>query len=195
MEIRGPSGSSVTGIVPTNAYPCLPSPSAPDTPVYVIVGANADSMYERLMRTIGRPDLVGTAYKHNNHRVERQAEIEEAISSWTKERSAEEVLETLREIGVPVGRVVSVREIVDGEQIKARGSVEDVWVGKGKESEGDGWLVKMPKVAPVLEGCEARTRWAGPDLGYHTEEVLVGELGLSQKEMKELSDKGIISRL
>jgi len=90
-----------------------PSPSAPDTPVYVIVGANADSMYERLMRTIGRPDLVGTAYKHNNHRVERQVEIEEAISSW-KRSGVQKRYWRLAGDGVPVGRVVSVREIMDG---------------------------------------------------------------------------------
>ena len=193
FQVRGPSGSSITGIVPTNAYPCLPSPSTPTAPAYVIIGANADSMYERLMVTIGRSDLVGPDYKRNNHRVDRQEEIEHAISDWTKQRHAEEVLETLRKIGVPVGRVVNVKDIVEGEQIKARGSIEDVWVGKGRQEEGgDGWTVKMPMVAPVLEGCDAKTRWAGPDLGQHNREVLVDKLGLSEEEMERLVEQGII---
>lgn len=150
-------------------------------------------MYERLMVTIGRSVLVGPDYKRNNHRVDRQEEIEHAISDWTKQRHAEEVLETLRKIGVPVGRVVNVKDIVEGEQIKARGSIEDVWVGKGRQEEGgDGWTAKMPMVAPVLEGCDAKTRWAGPDLGQHNREVLVDKLGLSEEEMERLVEQGII---
>ncbi|THH18336.1 hypothetical protein EW146_g2641 [Bondarzewia mesenterica] len=192
-KVRGPSGPSITGIVPTNAFPCVPSPSTPDTPTYVIIGANADSMYERLMSTIGRTDLIGTDFKHNNHRVARQAEIESAIAAWTKQRSVEDVLETLGAIGVPVGRVVSVREVVEGEQIKARGSIEDVWVGRGKESGGgEGWTVKMPMIAPILDGCEIKTRWAGPDLGQHNEEILLGKLGLSKEEMKTLVEDGVV---
>ncbi|KAA1476944.1 L-carnitine dehydratase/bile acid-inducible protein F [Dentipellis sp. KUC8613] len=203
-KVRSPSGSSLTGIVPTNAYPCLPSPATPTTPTYIIIGANADSMYERLMQTIGRPDLIGADYKQNPERVARQAEIEQAIGAWTSARSAEDVLETLNEIGVPVGRVVSVREIVEGEQVKARGLVEDVWVparasakkeetaAEGVETEADGWMVKMPKVAPLLEGYDARTRWAGPDLGQHNGEVFMGKLGLSEDEMNDLVERGII---
>jgi len=187
-KIRGPSGSSLTGIVPTNAYPCLPSPATPSTPTYIIIGANGDTLYERLMRIIGREDLVGPDYAQNQHRVVRQAEIEEAISNWTKVRSAEEILTVLDGASIPVGRVVGVKEIVESEQVKARGAVEDVWVG---EKDG-GWNVKMPGVFPVLEGSGAKTRWAGPDLGKHTDDVLIKELGLDTEELARLRDKGII---
>ncbi|OAX40302.1 CoA-transferase family III [Rhizopogon vinicolor AM-OR11-026] len=186
-KVRGPSGSSVTGIVPTNAYPCLPSASTPTSPTYVIIGANGDTLYARLMRAIGREDLIGPAFAHNHHRVARQVEIEEAISAWTGQRHVEEVLTVLDVAGVPVGRVVSVKEIVEGEQVKARGAVEDVWVG----GEGDGWNVKMPKVFPVLDGCDAKTKWAGPDLGAHTEDIL-GDLGLSVDQITRLRDDGVI---
>ncbi|TFY58627.1 hypothetical protein EVJ58_g6305 [Rhodofomes roseus] len=164
-KIRGPSGSSVTGIVPTNAYPCKPSPSSPDIPSFIVIGANADSMYQ---------------------------EIEDAISSWTREHTAEEVEEVLQGVGVPSGRVLSVKEIVDNPQVKARGLVEEVWVGD--EAREKGWNVKMPKVTPVLEGCDTKTRWAGPDLGQHNREVLVGELGLSEAELTRLQEDGIIGQ-
>lgn len=157
------------------------------------------------MKVIDRPDLIGPSYKHNNHRVERQAEIENAISGWTSARSAEEVETILNEVGVPVGRVCTVKEIVEGEQIKARGGVEDVWVpnskgrsavagaGVGGKVEGeDGWTMKMPMVAPILEGCDPKTKWAGPDLGMHNEDVLVDHLGLSEKEVRDLVDRGIV---
>ncbi|KIJ11924.1 hypothetical protein PAXINDRAFT_171540 [Paxillus involutus ATCC 200175] len=187
-KVRGPSGSSVTGIVPTNAYPCLPSPSTPSCPTYIIIGANGDTLYARLMRAMGREDLIGPLYAQNHHRVTRQAEIEDAISSWTSVRPAEEVLAVLDKAGVPVGRVVGVKDIVENEQVKARGAVEDVWVGK----EDGGWNVKMPGVFPILEGSEAKTRWAGPNLGEHTDEVLINELGLDVNELARLRRDGII---
>ncbi|KAI0629554.1 CoA-transferase family III [Trametes polyzona] len=168
-KIRGPSGSSLTGIVPTNAYPCKPAPSAPHTPAYIVIGANSDSIYARLMRALGRDDLVGPAFAQNHDRVARQAEIERAIAAWTRARTAEEAE-------------------------AARGLVEDVWVPK-KEGEGGfegGWSVKMSRAVPVLEGCDTKTRWAGPELGEHNREVLIGELGLAEEEFVRLQQEGVI---
>ena len=184
VKVRGPSGSSVTGIVPTNAYPCLPSSSAP---AYIVIGANGDSLYNRLMQTIERLDLTGPLYLHNNNRVERQHEIEEAISAWTSTRTVEEAEKTMMEAGIPVGRVNSVKEIIEGEQVKARGAVEDVWIGNEH-----GWNVKMPKVFPVLEGHDTKTRWAGPDLGQHTDNILSSYLGLAEDELEKLRNEGVI---
>ncbi|TFY79469.1 hypothetical protein EWM64_g4543 [Hericium alpestre] len=84
-KVRQPSGSSLTGIVPTNAFPCLPSPET-HNPTYVIIGGNGDTIYERLMRAIGRVDLTGTDFARNPQRVARQAEIEGAIVDWTRTR-------------------------------------------------------------------------------------------------------------
>ncbi|KAI9454945.1 CoA-transferase family III domain-containing protein [Russula earlei] len=196
---RGPSGSSVTGIVPTGAYPCAPAPSAPADaqPEYVIIGANADSMYERLMRAMDRADLTGPEFSSNQHRVAQRAEIEAAIEAWTRERSRDEVLRVLDQIGVPAGRVASVRDIVANEQVQERGAVEDVWVpGQVRNSDQEtGWTVKMPGVAPKLEGVDARTRWAGPDLGAHNREILCGELGLSAEELNALVERGTVGRV
>ncbi|KAH8980754.1 CoA-transferase family III domain-containing protein [Lactarius hatsudake] len=184
--VRSPSGSSVTGIVPTGAYPCTPAPGSP--PDYVIIGANADSMYERPMHTIGRADLTGPAFAKNHHRVARRVEIEDAIVAWTSARTRDDVLRTLDQIGVPAGRVASVRDIVTNEQVRERGAVEPVWVpGQAHGTADDnGWTVKMPGA------LHARTRWAGPDLGAHSEEILCGELGLSAEELDALVDRGVV---
>lgn len=195
--IRGPSGSSVTGIVPTNAYPT----SHPYS--YVVIGANGDSIYARLMNAIARPDLVGPEYAQNHQRVSRQAEIEDAISSWTREHTPEEVCSVMDEARVPVGRIMNVQDIMENNHVKERGMVERVRVvstaraqrhadaGKDIRLEAEEWDLDVPRVAPILE-CGAKTRWAGPDLGQHNDEVLRGNLGLQDDELETLKKEGVI---
>lgn len=185
IKIRGPSGSSVTGIVPTNAYPCRSSKSEGSmVRDYVVIGANGDSIYDRLMNAIDRPDLVGPNYQHNQHRVQRQDEIELAISNWTSQRTVEEVIQAMDKAQVPVGRVVSVKDIVENEQMKARGAIRDVLVKD--------WKIKMTGTFPIIEGVESQPRWAGPDLGEHTDEVLTRELSMATAEIYELRKQGVI---
>ncbi|KAJ3513351.1 hypothetical protein NLJ89_g3000 [Agrocybe chaxingu] len=183
-KIRGPSGSSVTGIVPTNAYPCRSESPAQTSPEYIVIGANGDTIYNRLMHAIGRDDLIGSEYQHNQHRVERQEEIETAISAWTRQKTPDEVIEVMNEAGVPVGRVVSVKEVVENRHILERGAVRDVNIGE--------WSVKMQGTFPVLDGVDSQPKWAGPDLGAHTDEVLTEDLGLTQEELGRLRQEGII---
>ncbi|KZS88868.1 CoA-transferase family III [Sistotremastrum niveocremeum HHB9708] len=179
--IRGPSGSSVTGIVPTNAYPT----STPS--VYVIIGGNGDSIYTRLMTAIGRPDLTGPKFLHNHHRVTHQQAIEQAISEWTSQRSASEICEIMEEAKVPNGKIMNVEDLMKCEHVEERGMIESVRVGDGDE----GWDVRVPGVAPRLEDV-AKTRWAGPDLGAHNDEILRGRLQMTAEEIDALRDQGII---
>lgn len=182
LQIRGPSGSSITGIVPTNAYPCRSADLK--TQEYIVIGANGDSIYARLMSAIGRTDLIGPNYQHNQHRVERQDEIEVAISNWTSRKTVDEVVDAMNQAQVPVGRVVNVKEIIENEQVKARGAVRDVAV--------KGWSVKMAGTFPVLEGVDSQPKWAGPELGEHTDEVLLNDLRMTREEVDRLREDGII---
>lgn len=100
----------------------------------------------------------------------------------------EEAFEKCREAGVPVGRVANVRDVVGERHWLEREAVEDVWVGDRDgvgESESDGsegWNVKMPGVFSIIRSVDDGvggedagsywTRWARPELGAHTEEVL-----------------------
>ena len=52
--------------------------------------------------------------------------------------------------------------------------------------------MKMPRVFPMIEGWKSDTRWAGPDLGEHTKEVLVEKLGIDEEEYTKLKLDGVI---
>ena len=100
------------------------------------------------------------------------------------------MLEALRAARVPAGPVRSPGELLADEQLRARGMF-DVGVSPPPLAGGrPGYAAEetftLPAMAPVLSGTPGRTRWAGPRLGQHTEEILRGELGLNPQELARL---------
>ena len=176
--VREPSGSTITGIVPTNTYPCQGDR-------WVIIGGNGDSIFKRLMTAAGRDDLAeDPRLTHNAGRVEHQAEVDGAISAWTETLTVEQVLETLAEVRVPAGPINSVREMVEDEHFKARGMFEEVDAG--------GRPIKLPAILPKLTKTPGGTEWAGPPIGQHNQEILGELLGLSDDEIESLRHKGVV---
>jgi crotonobetainyl-CoA:carnitine CoA-transferase CaiB-like acyl-CoA transferase len=144
------------------------------------------------MHAIDRADLTGPSYQHNRHRVEKQGEIETAISEWTKRHSIMEVEKVMQAAGVPVGRVANVKDIMESEHVKVRGAVRSVEVNSNGKDGRETWNVKMQGTFPVVDGVDPQPKWAGPDLGSHTDEVLMGDLGLSSGQVLKLRDNGVI---
>ena len=176
--VRGPSGSTLTGIVPTNTYLCANGK-------FVIIGGNADSIFQRLMRAAGRDDLAhDTRLSDNAGRVEHQEEVDGAISRWTATLDSDEVLERLAEASVPSGPIYSVEDMMQDPQYNERAMFETVQV------DGDG--LKIPALVPRLDETPGETLWPGPALGEHNEEILGGRLGYSRDEMRRLAADGVI---
>ncbi|MEM1179806.1 MAG: CaiB/BaiF CoA-transferase family protein [Acidobacteriota bacterium] len=177
--VREPSGSTVTGIVPTNTYLCADGH-------YVIIGGNGDSIYKRLMRTAGRADLADDPRLADNEgRVAHEDEIDRALAAWTGGLPAAEVLRLLRSASVPAGPIYSVADMVEDPQYQARGLFE--------EHNVNGEPLRIPALMPKLTATPGHTEWTGPRLGAHNDDVLGGLLGLSAEELETLRRDGIIS--
>jgi crotonobetainyl-CoA:carnitine CoA-transferase CaiB-like acyl-CoA transferase len=176
--VRGPSGSTLTGIVPTNTYAC-------EDKKYVIIGGNADSIFQRLMRAAGRDDLAADPRLTDNAgRVRHQEEVDGAISRWTATLPSGEVLAILAEASVPSGPIYTVEDMFEDPHYRERGMFETV--------EVDGEPLTIPALIPLLEGTPGETLWPGPELGEHNEEIFGELLGYSPSEMKRLADDGVI---
>ncbi len=176
--VRGPSGSTVTGIVPTNTYRC-------EDGKYVVIGGNADSIFVRLMTAAGRADLAhDPRLADNAGRVEHEEEIDRAISAWTATLESDEVVERLAAEAVPAGPIYSVADMARDPHFQARGLFESV--------EIDGKPLQVPAITPRLSATPGRTDWPGPEVGAHTEEILGERLGLSQAEIETLRREGIV---
>lgn len=133
MQIRQPSGTSVTGIVPTNSYRCSDSKE-------IIIGGNSDTIYKRLMKVIGREDLATEKYATNKERVQHKDLIDNAISDWACKYPSKEVIEKLEKEGIPCGPIYSIQDIVEDKHVQSRGILETTRVGK---KENDGWDLKV----------------------------------------------------
>ncbi len=175
--VREPSGSTLTGIVPTNTYRCKDGK-------FVIIGGNGDSIYKRLMQAIGRPDLADDHRMANNAgRVVHEKELDQAIGAWTESLAATVVLDVLGKADVPSGPIYSVVDMLADPHFNARGLFEEVQV--------NGKPLKIPAMMPFLSDTPGRTDWPGPTVGAHNDEVLGGLLGYGADDLAALSRDGV----
>jgi crotonobetainyl-CoA:carnitine CoA-transferase CaiB-like acyl-CoA transferase len=177
-EIRQPSGSTITGIVPSNTYRCSDDK-------LVIIGANTESMFTRLMQKMGREDLAkDERFSSNAGRVIHQDLIDGAIGDWTSTLTLHEALEALEAAGVAAGPILNVEDMFNDPHYQARGAFEEVTV--------DGELLHVPSIAPRLVDTPGRTDHPGPKLGAHTDLVLQELLGLDETETARLREAGVL---
>jgi len=176
--IREPSGSTITGIAPTNTYRCADGK-------FIIIGANGDSIFKRLCEQMGRPDMAQDArFASNAGRVESEEEIDAVIAGWTGSIDSSTALSLLDEARVPSGPIYSVADMMVNEHFIARGLFEEVDV--------NGKKLKIPAMVPKLSETPGRTDWAGPEVGAFNEQVYGDLLGLSAAEIAELEKHGIL---
>ncbi len=176
--IREPSGSTVTGIVPTNTYRCFDGK-------YVVIGGNGDSIFQRLMISAGYPDLAeDPRLATNPGRVEHEAEIDRVLADWCGRNNSPDILQILEEARVPAGPIYNVEDMIHDEHFQARDLFEQV--------EINGKPLKIPAILPKLDRTPGQTRWPGPELGSHNRQVLGSLLGLSENELSSLARDGVI---
>lgn len=177
--VRGAAGSALPGIAPSNAYLCKDGG-------YALVAGNGDSIFKRLMATIGRSDLGNDpALADNAGRVARVAEIDAAIGQWTLNLTVDEVLAALDKVSVPAGRIYTVADIVADPHYQARGMLDEVKMD-------DGSLLAVPGIVPKLSRTPGGHRRNAPQVGQDTDAVL-REIGLSIEQIQALKDKGIVA--
>jgi len=177
--VRGPSGTTITGVAPSDAYPTRDGRR-------VVIGANGESVFRRLMHAIGREDL-GTDPRlvGNAARVAAQREIDAAITDFTSARDVDAVLAALEAAEVPVGPIHDAAAMLHDPQFVARGLFE--------RAESEGVAYTLPAMFPRLTETPGATRFAGPAHGAHTREVL-REAGLDDAAIDALAQAGVIAR-
>ncbi len=175
--VREAAGSALPGIAPSNAYPCQDG--------WVLVAGNGDSIFKRLMTTIGRDDL-GQApdLADNAGRVARVAEIDAAIGAWTQSQTVQQVMDALATARVPAGKVYTAKDIAEDPHYRARNMIL-------QQPTRDGDTVEVPGIVPKLSATPGTVRGSAPHVGDDTDAVL-RQMGLSAEQIAALREKEII---
>lgn len=176
--VREASGTTITGIVPTNTYKCRDGK-------FVVIGGNGDSIFQRLMKAAGHPEMATDPRMATNPgRVEHEREIDAALEAWCKANDAAFILQTLDDVQVPAGPIYSVQDMFADPHFNARGMFESVTV--------NGKPLAIPAILPKLAGTPGSTAWPGPEVGSHSEEVLRDVLKLGAEEIAALKQRGVV---
>ena len=176
--IRQASGTTITGIVPTNTYRTKDAK-------FVVIGGNGDSIFKRLMETVGRKDLADDpALAVNAGRVKREQELDEVLASWCAAHTREFILKAMEGARVPAGPIYNAADMMADPHFQARGLFEKV--------EINGKPLDIPAMLPKLSRTPGSTEWPGGDIGSHNHDVFGKMLGLGEQEMAELKAKGVI---
>ena len=178
-HIRGRTGAILPFVAPSNTYPTSDGD-------YVVIGANADTVFGRFAKALGHPEWAESErYATHNARGENQHELDELISAWTRERTAQEVIEVMREASVPAGKLFTAEDMLSDEHYAARQNIVEV-------EDPDIGPFPMQDVVPRLTETPGSVRWTGPKLGQHNDEVFREALGLSEEDLGGLRGRGIV---
>lgn len=177
-HVRERTGAALPGISPSNTYLCADGH-------YVTIAGNGDGIFKRFMRAIGRADLAeDPQLAHNEGRVQNNGLLDGAISAWTASHRLQEVLDILEAAAVPSGRVYTAADIVADAHYQSRGMIERHHLPQGE-------AIDVPGIVPKLSATPGKTKWLGPTLGAHTEEVL-GSIGIERGEIERLRSAGVV---
>jgi crotonobetainyl-CoA:carnitine CoA-transferase CaiB-like acyl-CoA transferase len=152
---------------------------------WVAVSASATSIAERVLRLVGRPDLVEQPwFATGTGRAEHVDEIDAAVAAWIAARPRADVLASFDAAEAAIAPVYDASDIVRDPQLKAVGAIVAV------EDERLGPL-KMPNVVSRLSDTPGEIRSTGGRHGADTDAVLA-ELGLGADEIERLRAAGVV---
>ncbi len=173
------SGSSV----PSGIFPC--APEGPNDYVYVFTSRANPLHWQRLLKVIGREDLIGNPdFEEMGARFEHEAEVDEMISAWTRKHDKHEAMRLLGSAGIPAGAVLDTKELMGDPTFEQRGIMQVAEHPNSGAFKMPGWPVRhggaTPPVAPA------------PLLGQHNGDVLKDWLGMDAAQVAALDEEGVI---
>jgi formyl-CoA transferase len=178
--VRGPSGTGLKGVAPSNIFK-----SRDDK--WVVIAANADNVFRRLCEAMGRPELADDE-RFSTHlaRGDHQEEIEGIVAAWAQERDATEIDRILNDAGVICGPIYTIADIFQDAHVRAR----DMLV-EHEDPEFGSYL--GPGIVPKFSETPGEVRWSAPwEHGSHNAEIFGELLGLSDDELAELHEEGVV---
>jgi len=178
--IRQPSGTGLANVSPSNIFPTKDEK-------WVVIAANLDAMFNRLCDAMEQPELADDP-RYSTHQVrgENCDELDARIAEWTRGFTAAELDVRLDKHGVVSGPIYSIEDIANDPHFQARDMIQ-------RYQDDDLGDIAVPGFVPVLSETKSEIAWLGSsEVGAHNEEIYCGLLGMTQTELQELKNDGII---
>ncbi len=177
--VQGRTGNRTPFGAPRNAYQARDGR-------WLGLSASSQSIAERVVRLVGREDLIGEPwFRDHTGRLAHADELDAIIGRWIGERDSEEVLQAFAQFEAAIAPIYSIADIVLDPQVQARETIttaEHPKLGK----------VRLQNVIPRLSKTPGRIRHLGPELGEHNHEIFVEELGYPEEELAKWKKEGAI---
>ncbi|GGT79003.1 CaiB/BaiF CoA transferase family protein [Actinomadura citrea] len=152
---------------------------------WVAISTSAQSIAERVMRLVGRPELIDEPWFATGAQRARHADVlDEAVGSWIAGRDRDEVVKAFEEAQAAVAPVYTAADVMADPQFEALGTIASV-------PDDELGPVRMQNVLFRLSGTPGRITSAGPPLGAHTAEILA-RYGVDGAGLEDLRAKGVI---
>jgi crotonobetainyl-CoA:carnitine CoA-transferase CaiB-like acyl-CoA transferase len=181
----GRAGSKVPGIsnAPMGLYPCAPGGS--NDYVYIMTSRANPDHWDRLLKVVGREDLIGDPrYATPHDRVQREQEVDEIISAWTRNHTKRDAMRAVGEAGIPAGAVFDTMELESDRSFEDRGIMQVMRHPVHRDFKMPGWPVRVDGKPPALK--------PSPVLGEHTDAVLGEWLGLNAQAIAAMRAEGAV---
>lgn len=175
---RERTGSILPGIAPSNVYPC--------TDGDILIGANHDNIFARLCDAMGEPALAkDPRFATHDARGERQAELDELISAWTRPQNSADVLAAMEANGIPAGKIYKAADMLEDPHFAAREALLKVPHPEFRN-------LVMQNVFPKLSATPGKVNFAGRPQGASNRDIYRELLGLSDDDLAGLVSEGVI---
>ncbi|KAA8880630.1 CoA transferase [Nocardia colli] len=171
-------GNRSVNNAPRNTYRCRDGR-------WVAVSTSAQSIAERVLRLVGRPEVIDEPWFANGYgRVQHVEELDNAVGSWIAERDSAEVIAAFDKADAAVALIYNAADIATDPQFAALGTIVHV-----DDPELGDLAIQAPPVR--LTGTPGRIRWAGRAKGADNAEIYRA-LGIGDDELVRLHAAGIV---
>jgi formyl-CoA transferase len=178
--VRQPTGTALANNAPSNVYRSADGK-------WMVIAANSDSLFPRLCRAMGRPELARDArYATHDARGANMESLDEAIGAWADRHESGEIERLLEQAGVVCAPVNTIADVFEHPQVKAR----EMLVAVEDEELGE---VLGPGIVPKLSRTPGRRRFTSQwEAGAANREILGELLGLDDGELEDLQRDHVI---
>ncbi|MFJ9632944.1 CaiB/BaiF CoA transferase family protein [Streptomyces sp. NPDC091280] len=152
---------------------------------WVAVSTSAQSIAERVMRLVGRPELIDEPWFATGADRARHADVlDAAVGDWIARHTRAEVLAAFEKAEAAVAPIQDVRDVMTDPQYQALDTITTV-------DDPELGPLRMQNVLFRLSATPGAIRWPGRPHGADTDTVLT-ELGLTEAELTALREAGAL---